>query len=317
MLSKPYSSVIVTGSLAYDEIMDFPGYFADYFHPERLHQINVSFVVSQLERQLGGTACNIAYNISLLTRKNVKILAAVGKDGARLVNFLNNNKVDVSRIKKDRYLYSSCGTVFTDKNDNQIWGYYYGAAVKAKKIKLRKKNIFDLLLVISANHQDVFLNFQKQAINNNIDYLYDPGMMVTNTSEEQLTEGILNCRYLVGNDYEIANILRLTKLTLPDIVKKGIAVITTLGEKGVRYEEQVNKVDKVHKVAAYKVKKVIDPTGAGDAWRGGFVAGILEQKSVEECLKLGNVMASFAIEKYGTVNHRPSRKEIDKRIKMI
>lgn len=313
MLSKPYSSVIVTGSIAYDEIMDFPGYFADYFHPERLHQINVSFVVNQLERQLGGTASNIAYSVSLLSKKNVKILGAVGKDGNRLLQFFKKNKIDSQGVLKNQDLYTACGSVFTDKNDNQIWGYYYGAAIKAKNIKISPLDYSNSLLVISANHQAVFLNFQNQAIKNKIDYLYDPGMMITNTPKDQLIEGIINSCYLVGNDYEIANILRLTKLKLSNILKKDVAVITTLGEKGVKYETK----SKSYKVKGYKVKKVIDPTGAGDAWRGGFVASLLEGKSIVDCLKLGNVLASFAIEKYGTVNHRPSKKEIEKRLKTI
>jgi len=316
MLSKPYSSVIVTGSVAYDEIMDFPGKFVDYFHPERLHQINISFVVNRLERQLGGTASNIAYNTTLLTKKTVTILGAIGKDGNQILRFFNKRRINVDGIIKDKHLYSSCGTVFTDENDNQIWSYYYGAAQKAKTIKLSQRANKNSLLVISANHRDAFLNFQNQAIKEKIDYLYDPGMMITTIPVNKLVEGIMNCRWLIGNDYEIANIFRITKLNQQKLINK-IAIITTLGEKGVKYESKVRKVYKVHKVNAYKVKKVVDPTGAGDAWRGGFVAGLLENKPLIDCLKLGNIMASFAIEKYGTVNHRPTKKEIEKRLKTI
>ncbi|PIV09977.1 hypothetical protein COS31_02920 [Candidatus Roizmanbacteria bacterium CG02_land_8_20_14_3_00_36_15] len=341
MLSKPYSSVIVTGSIGYDEIMDFPGKFVDYFHPERLHQINVSFVVDRLERQLGGIAVNIAYNISFLTTKKITILGAVGKDGGQILNFLKKRSINVSGIIKDNRLYSSCGTVFTDRNDNQIWGYYYGAAIRAKEIKLSLSVNQNSILVIDANHQNAFLNFQKQAIDQKIDYLYDPGMGISVIPKNKLIDGIMNCRWLIGNDYEIANILRITKLKKELLFKKKIAIITTLGEKGVRYEEkyqkskikhkkhilkiknkkkfktEINKGIKIITIPSYQVKKVIDPTGAGDAWRGGFVGGLLENKPLIDCLKLGNVMASFAIEKYGTVNHRPSKKEIEKRLKAI
>lgn len=313
MLSKPYSSAIVTGSIAYDEIMDFPGKFADYFHLERLHQINISFVVNRLERQLGGTASNIAYNATLLTKKTVTILGAIGKDGNQILRFFKKLKINVDGIIKDKHLYSSCGTVFTDENDNQIWSYYYGAGQKAKTIKLSKRANENLLLVISANHRDSFLNFQNQAIGQKIDYFYDPGMMITAISIDQLIKGIKNCRWLIGNDYEIANILRITKLNPKALINNGVTIITTLGEKGVRYESRNRKME----VGGWKAKKVVDPTGAGDAWRGGFVAGLLENKPLIDCLKLGNVIASFAIEKYGTVNHRPSKKEIEKRLRVI
>ncbi|MEK7097051.1 MAG: PfkB family carbohydrate kinase [Patescibacteria group bacterium] len=313
-----YKNVFITGSIAYDTIMNFPNEFQNYFHPEKLHQINVSFVVDKLEKQLGGTGSNIAYNIALITNSKVKLLGSVGKDGKEFINFFKKNKIDAAGVIVDKELYTSAGSVITDTKNNQIWGFYYGAAEKIPYTDFNNMNKETDLLVISANHKNSFLYFQRETIKNKIPYLYDPGMTLTWISDKDLKEGVMNCRYLVGNDYEIAMILKRLKKTVQEIAKYGVNVITTLGEEGVRYEENVgNKNFCSVLVKSFKVKKMIDPTGAGDAWRGGFVAGLLNGNTIKDCLKLGNVMASFAIEKYGTVNHRPTKKEIEKRMKIL
>lgn len=310
-----YKNVYITGSIAYDTIMNFPQEFQNYFHPEKLHQINVSFVVDKLEKQLGGTATNIAYNTSLIfnERQGIKLLGSVGKDGNDFISFFKKNKIDADGVLIDKKLYTSAGSVITDTKNNQIWGFYYGAAEKIPYIDFKTINKDEDLLVISANHKNSFLYFQKEAIKNKIPYLYDPGMTLTWITDDDLKTGVMNCRYLVGNDYEIAMILKRLKITIKQLINKDINIITTLGEKGVRYEEKAKTIE----VPGYQVKKMLDPTGAGDAWRGGFVAGLLMRYPVKECLNIGNVMASFAIEKYGTVNHRPTKKEIEKRMKKI
>ena len=142
-------------------------------------------------------------------------------------------------------------------------------------------------------------------------------MTLTWINDTDLRGGVMNCRYLVGNDYEIAMILKRLDVSINQLIDTGINVIITLGEKGVNYYGVGAKRASPVLVKAFKVIKMIDPTGAGDAWRGGFVAGLLNGNKIKDCLKLGNVMASFAIEKYGTVNHRPTKKEIEKRMGKI
>jgi len=308
-----YSSIIVTGSIAYDVIMDFPGRFIDYFQKEKLHQINVSFVVDKLEKQLGGTATNISYNLSLLSKNKIIIVGAVGKDGSEFVRFFKKRKISTEGIVINKRLYTAAGQVITDIKDNQIWGFYYGASEKSGEIDINAVSENNSFLIISANHPKGFLSFQNQAIKQKIDYLYDPGMVLTWIKKDDLWEGIKHCQYLVGNDYEIGMISNMLNKSINQLIEFGIKVITTLGEKGVRYESKEDS----YKVKGYKVKKVIDPTGAGDAWRGGFVAGICQGKNIEDSLKWGNVLASFAVENYGTVNHKPTIKEINNRIKSL
>lgn len=311
-------TVLISGSIAYDEIMDFPGEFADFFHPEKLHQINVSFVVNKLEKQLGGTATNIAYNLSralsfLNNNAFVKIVSTLGKDGNDFLRFFRKNKINVNNIMKYENLFTATGKVITDKKDNQIWGFYYGANEKVFNLNFKNIDKDKSLTILSATHKDPFLNTQSKFIVNKLPYLYDPGMTLTWISDKDLLKGVMNAKYLIGNDYEIAMILKRIKKTVNQLTDYGIKVITTLGEKGVCFDEKNNTVN----VKGYKIKKMVDPTGAGDAWRGGFVAGLISNLELRDCLKLGNVFASFSIESYGTVNHRPKKSEIGKRLKSL
>ncbi|MDO8497637.1 MAG: PfkB family carbohydrate kinase [bacterium] len=312
-MNHQYNSIIVTGSVAYDEIMDFPSQFVEYLQPDKLHQINVSFVVDRLEKQLGGTATNISYNLSLVTNKKIILLTSIGKDGKEFLRFFKSRKINTEGVLIDKKLYTATGKVITDIKDNQIWGFYYGASVKAKYIDVTKFNTHTSVMIISANHSEAFLHFQKEAISLHIPYLYDPGMGITWIKEKDLIEGILHSRWLVGNDYEISNICKKIKMTVADLVKKNIIVITTLGEKGVLYQEKNNKIE----VPGYKVSKTVDPTGAGDAWRAGFLGSLADGRSIKESLAYANALASFAVEKYGTVNHRPTRKQIEQRVKKV
>ncbi len=314
--NQSYTAILITGSIAYDEIMVFPGRFVDHFHPEKLHQINVSFALNRLERQLGGTGLNIAYNSRIALGKNqtpILLLSAVGKDGQSFIRFCRRHQISTKAIIVDKTRFSATGKVITDQQDNQIWGFYYGASQQSKTINVADYLSKKPLVVISANHPATFLHFQQQAIRLHLDYLYDPGMALTWISNEQLFQGVKHCNYLVGNDYEIAMISRRLKITTAGLSRSGVNIITTLGEKGVCYQSK----DCSLTVAGYPVRQVVDPTGAGDAWRGGFIAGIVMQKPIIDCLKLGNALASFAIEKYGTVNHRPTEKQIVKRMKLL
>lgn len=313
MNKKKYEKIIVTGSIAYDEIMVFPGEFKNYFHKDKLHQINVSFAVDRLEKELGGTGANIAYNANLLMPKKVHLLSSVGRDGNQFYSWMEDVGLHTSGVIKDSDLYTASGKVITDIKDNQIWGYYYGALSKAAEINLGNYAGEKDLLIISATQKDAFLNFQKQAISQKIDYIYDPGMTLTWIAKRELREGILNSCYLIGNDYEISQICLFAGFTKEELIKKNIAIITTKGQEGVDYIDRNNNLS----LQAYKLKKIVDPTGAGDAWRGGFAAGILMNLDLVDCLAQANALSSFAVEKYGTVNHKPTLNLIKDRAEKI
>ncbi len=302
------SRIIVTGSIAYDDIMNFPGYFKDHFHPEKLHQINISFVVDRLDKHLGGTATNIAFNITRFTQTKTSILGAMGKDHIHLTDFYDEFAIDYSGSIIADDLYTSTGKVMTDKADNQIWSYYYGAGARGNEVKFEQYSD-NAFVILSANHADAFLHAQTYCIKHTIPYLYDPGMSLTWIDDENLKNGVGHAAFVVGNDYEIAQMERRLGKSLKAVVSKEAGIITTLGAQGVEYSDN----NESYKINAYPIEKLVDPTGAGDAWRGGFVAALFEKKSIMEALKVGNALASFAVESVGTANHRPEKEEIVKR----
>ncbi|MCX6732968.1 MAG: PfkB family carbohydrate kinase [Candidatus Roizmanbacteria bacterium] len=352
--------IYIAGSVAYDEIMDFPHHFKDYFHPEKLHQINVSFAVSDLAKHLGGITTNIVYALKNTVeyygldsrlrgndkgghgndRTTIYPVAAVGRDGGELLDFFKKNKIDCTYVQKDEKLYTATGKVITDKNDNQIWGFYYGAAKLIPKLETLNTNNENLRLdsrlrgndatpsdfwIISATHERPFATALRFVINNKLPYMFDPGMTLTWIKDALLKKGVMNAQYVIGNDYEIAMIEKRLGTTVKELVEQGVNVITTLGSKGVELVESVKLVElgvtkyKANKlfVPAVKLKKVVDPTGAGDAWRGGFVGALVAGKPLNECLVMGNVMASFAVENVGTVEYTVNVTEIKKRAKSI
>ncbi|MBI4973728.1 hypothetical protein HZC27_03910 [Candidatus Roizmanbacteria bacterium] len=352
---KKYNSIIIAGSMSWDTIMDFPRRFVDFLAPEKLHQINVSFVVDNLEKQMGGTATNIAFAASQIKKilishpefisgsdskqmpkrvrhdTSIYILGGLGKDGKDHLRFFKKNKIDTRGIVVDKNIFSANGSVITDIKDNQIWGFYYGACERGKDVEFTKFVRKDNLMIISANHPRAFLAAQKYAVKNKVDYLYDAGMSLTWITDKDLKQGVMNATYLIGNDYEIAMIIKRIKMTEKELVKKGVNVITTLGEKGVKFEgnpksqilnpKQIlnSKLQKEISlyIPAVKVHKVVDPTGAGDGFRGGFMVALALGYDMIDCLKVGNVVASFAIEKYGTVNYKMSKGEFEKRLRLI
>lgn len=312
-------NIYVSGSVAYDEIMNFPHHFKDYFHPEKLHQINVSFAVSDLAKHLGGITTNITYALrntmdfypsTSSGRVRIFPVASVGRDGDEIVEFFKANNIDISFVQKDKKLYTATGKVITDMNDNQIWGFYYGAsALVPTKLPSDKNDLW----IVSATHEKPFSTVLRHVINNKLPYMFDPGMTLTWIRDDLLKKGVLNATYVVGNDYEIAMIEKRIGMTVKELVEKGVNVITTLGGKGVLLTTKNETI----KVKACRLRRVVDPTGAGDAWRGGFVGALAAGKPIKECLIMGNVMASFTVATVGTVEYTVTKAEIEKRIETL
>lgn len=310
---KKIRTVLVVGSIAYDEIMDFPDNFSNHLHPEKLHSLSVSFVVNKLVKQLGGTATSIAYNFAHLGSAGVAVLGALGRDGDAFIAFYKKHKIITKYIVKDKTLYTSTGKVITDMQNNQIWGFYYGASENIPVIDFTMLDRAKTLLVLAATHSRPFLHLQKAAIKAKLPYMYDPGMVLTWIDDNNLKDGVMNASVLVVNDYEMGLITKRLEITVEDLVKKGIVCITTLGAAGVLYQDREQRIQ----VVGYKSVQELDPTGAGDTFRAGFVSGLIEGKDLVESLKQGNALASFTIESYGTTNHKPSKKQIANRMKTL
>lgn len=298
--------VYVTGSIAFDFIMDFPGKFADHIDPEKIHSINLSFFVDSLKKERGGTAPNIAYSLSLLGVKSA-ILGVAGSDFSDYKKFLENSGVDTSLITTVEDKPTAIAFMITDKLDNQISAFYPGALFHTEKVSLH-----DLpkptLCSISPNEVNLMVKLSKQCQSANIPYIFDPGRQLPRFSNQQLLNGLNGSKLLIGNDYEISLIRkRLNK----DLLKLVPVVITTLAEEGC----EILTKQGLTKIPAAKPKAIVDPTGAGDAFQAGLIAGFINNLDLAVCAQMGAVTACYTVEKYGTTTHYFTKKEFQARYK--
>jgi adenosine kinase len=300
-----FKMIQVTGSLAFDYIMDFPGVFSDHIMANKIHKINLSFNVSSLEKQYGGTAGNIAYNLSLF-KIPVEITGVAGSDFADYKQFLSKSGVETREITIKKNKLSSSAFILTDKSDNQIISFYPGVMADVKTLSIDK---FSQLIVISPNNPELMFNLAKQAKKINLPFLSDPGMVIPSLTNTQLKELIFGAKILIGNDYEIDLIKSRLKLSENELLKQVDILIITLGPKGSIIQTKDQKIN----VAIAKPKQVLDPTGAGDAYRAGFLAGLFKGMKLKSCGQMGATASCYAIEKYGTTKHRFSSKEFSKR----
>jgi adenosine kinase len=291
--------LLISGSLAYDQILDFPGKFADSIMPDKLHMLNVSFLVHKMRKGFGGTAGNIAYTLSLLGVRPA-LIGTVGDDFVPYREFLEKHKIETSNVKTIKGQYCSTAIGFTDSKDNQIWGFHIGADAFSDKISVKKiKNKIDFGLIAPHNPKTM-LNFAREYTSLKIPYLFDPGMQLPYFSGEDLKMAFKGAKIIIGNDYEIAIMQKKTGISdLHTLAKKEKIVITTLGEKGSFVSEAKGSI----KIKPAKPKSVTDPAGAGDAYRAGFLAGYLKGLSIETCARMGSVISVYTVEKYGTTTH--------------
>lgn len=298
--------IIVTGTIAYDYIMDFPGKFSEHILPEEIHKINLSFIVNKFAKRRGGTAGNVSYSLGLLSIPHV-LFTVVGKDFSEYQKEFRRLGIDLSNVKIDKHEYTSTGFAMTDKNDNQIWGYFYGASEAIKDLRLEtvvKKR--DLVLVGPAGAKGS-MSLVNQCVALGVPYMFDPGFILTEVSNQDLAVGVKNAQFIIGNDYEIALIKERIKDWQEFFPQK--TVITTLGEKGALIDDK----GKIYDIEAVRPQKMVDPTGAGDAWRAGFLAGLAKNFDLQTCGQMGSVASAYTIEHYGTQEHVFTKEEFAKR----
>jgi adenosine kinase len=301
--------LLVTGTLAYDYIMDFRGKFADRIMPEKIHQLSLSFLVDKLNKQFGGTAVNIGYTLKLLGVDPL-IVAPAGNDFELYKNKLHSLGITTKYIKE--FSDVACGSYFgiTDASHNQIGAFYAGAIVYAKDLtichpKMDKKTF----VVISPTDSVAMKKYVDECIENNFEYLFDPAFQIGDFSEKDLKKGITHARIFIGNDYEIALVEKKLKLTHKQLIQLVPILVTTLGAKGSLIETKGKKIE----IMCAKVSSAADPTGAGDAYRAGFLAGFARNFDLMTCGQMGAVAAAYTVEKYGTQTHSFTIKEFCKR----
>lgn len=299
---------IVTGSLGYDYIMNFNGCFADRIMPDRLHQISLSFLADKLTKNIGGTAGNLAYTLKLLGAEPY-IISTGGHDFADYDTFLKKFDIDRSGIRIARDEPTSSYHVVTDRDDNQIGAFYTGAMKHNKELSLGE-NDQQKFLIIGPNDPDAMKIYVTEARKLGFRYMYDPAFQTDNMTPEELRFAIEGAEIVIGNDYEIALIEQKLGISHEELLVMGPkAVITTLGAKGSIIESRREAIA----IKPAKAKNVSDPTGAGDAYRGGFIAGYVRGLPLDVCGQMGAVAAVYTVEKYGTVTHQYTKAEFVER----
>ncbi len=290
------SKILVSGSLAYDRIMDFPGYFRDHFLADKLHNINVSFTVETFAENFGGTAGNVAYNLALLGHQS-KIIATAGNDFDRYVRHLQALKIDITSIRTDMRGLTSAAYVITDKADNQIAAFSPDAGNEPYQPLPETEDC--VCAMIGAGCIEDMRVLPEHYRSRNIPYLYDPGQAIPALSDEDLRRGVSGAAVVFGNDYEISMIMQKTGWDQKTLIEKTPIIIITYGEKGSRIVTRQGE----SVVQPTKVNEAIDPTGAGDAYRAGYIVGYLRGQPPEKAAQIGSCAAAYAVEHYGTQTH--------------
>jgi len=302
-------SIIVSGSLAYDRIMNFPGYFSDHIIPEKIHILNVSFTVTSVVEKFGGTAGNIAYALALLGEKPV-ILATIGRDYHRYFEWLAKNNIDCNTIAIIKEELTASAYVTTDRADNQITGFNPGAMKYPSSFNFNRLNPQKSIAIIAPGNLEDMINYSNTCKAREIDYIFDPGQSLPMWDSQSLIQCIEGSKIMISNDYELELIIKKTGLDRDDLLRRTGTIITTLGELGSR----VCTLDCEISIPAVKPKEVVDPTGAGDAYRAGLIKSIIQTGNIEQGAKMGSVCASFAVECYGTQEYHFSPVEFAERL---
>jgi adenosine kinase len=306
-------SILISGSLVYDQIMVFPDKFKNHIMPNNIHILNVAFTVEKVIKSLGGTAGNIAYSMKMMGAEPV-IISSVGSDGEKYLNNLKNQGIKVDYISKDNEKFTASCYITTDLDDNQITAFYNGAlgSVGGVESLMGSSTPKIGLTIIAPTQKDVMVKHLKECSSGGMKIMFDPGQQITALNDEELRFCIEKSHFLIGNDYEIKLIEKRLGQSGADILSKIDVLITTHGENGsvvnIRGEGPII-------VQACQPEKVVDPTGAGDAWRAGFLTGCEKGFDLQICGQMGSVAASFAVEKYGTQEHKFSLEEFAVRYK--
>lgn len=305
------SQVLVTGSVAFDHIMDFPGLFGDHILPEKLHVINISFLVEKVEKQRGGCAANIAYSMTLLGGRP-RILAMAGHDFEGYRQWLVEQGVDVGGIGIVNDEITATAFITTDQGNSQITGFYPGAMARAGSLSVLEdvQGREIELVVVAPDDPGAMVRHCKEARRAGVPLMFDPSFQVTAMEGEELVEAAAGARFLILNDYELHVFLDKTGHDEASVFDLVDTVIVTLGGEGSRI---LDRDGGEIRIEAASVSEVVDPTGAGDAYRGGFATALSRGHDLETCARFGSVAATYAIETYGTSNHRYTRREFAER----
>jgi adenosine kinase len=290
-------NIVITGSIAFDYLMSFPGKFTEHFLPEHLSRVSLSFLVDTMDKRRGGCAPNIAYTLALLG-ETPRLMATAGQDFDDYRRWLEAAGVDTSLVQEVPGKFTASFFCSTDAEGNQIASFYTGAMANAAELSFRTAGDCGLA-IISPNDPAAMLQYAEECRTLAIPYVWDPGQQCARMTGDELRQGAVGATVVVCNDYEFELIRQKSGLDEAAILQHATALIVTRGEKGCSVYEPGRRSD----VDAVHPYRIVDPTGVGDAFRGGLLKGMAHGADYVICARLGSVAAAFALEHLGGQSH--------------
>ncbi len=306
-------SIIVTGSVAYDYLMSFPGRFREHILPDQIHQVSLSFLVDSMRKERGGCAPNIAYSLALLGERPT-IMATVGQDFGEYRAWLEGIGVDTSAVVEVEGDFTSSFFVNTDLDNNQIASFYIGAMARADTLSFHDLDYETIdIAIISPNAPAAMVKYAHECQELAIPYIYDPSQQVIRLGAEELLAGIRRARVLIVNEYEFGMIKNKTSLSDAELMALPEITIITRGENG----SSIYVDDEVLSIPVAPPTSLVEPTGIGDAYRAGIIKGMLREYPWETTGRIAALAATYVLEQLGTQKHRYSLSEFVARYRRV
>ena len=303
-------TVVCSGSIAYDYILTFKGHFKDHILLDKTHILNLSFLVDDLQKRRGGVAGNYAHNLALLGYP-AAVLATAGTDAAEYRDWLVSRGIDCRGLRLLEGELSATGFTTTDLDDNQLTGYYGGAMMRAGMLGLDDAPPAVDAVIIGPNDPGAMKRLVHECREREVRFVFDPAHQLPHLSAEDVTDGTRGAWIVIGNDYELQLIEQRTTRDEQGLLELAEMVVTTLGRHGSRIATRHGTVE----IPSAPPTQERDPTGAGDAFRAGLVAGLLRGLELEAAGRVASLAATYVLEQVGTIEHGYTEAEFSRRYK--
>jgi adenosine kinase len=289
--------IVVTGSIAYDYLMSFPGKFTEHFLPEHMNRVSLSFLVDSMDKRRGGCAPNIAYTLALLGERPL-LMATAGEDFGEYRHWLHAAGVDTAHVKQIEGKFCASFFCSTDVDNNQIASFYTGAMANAAELSFRTAGDVRFT-IISPNDPAAMTQYAEECRTLEIPFIFDPGQQCARMSGEALLDGLRGAAVLILNDYELELLKQKTGLDEEALIAHTGILVVTRGEHGSSLMTASDRID----VDAVTPRAIVDPTGVGDAYRGGLMKGMVAGLDLRTSGRLGSVAAAYVLEHLGGTSH--------------
>ncbi|HVW70647.1 MAG TPA: carbohydrate kinase family protein [Steroidobacteraceae bacterium] len=299
---------LVCGSVAFDTIMVFGDRFRNHILPDKIHMLNVSFLVPQLRREFGGCAGNIAYNLKLLGDEGYA-MATVGRDFGPYAEWMRQHGVPGDYVRLIESEHTAQAFITTDQDNNQITAFHPGAMQHSHRNAVGDARDISIGIV-APDGRDGMIRHAEQFAAARIPFIFDPGQGLPMYDGKDLERFVDQATWVAVNDYEWQMIQQKTGWTERDVVQRVEALIITRGEQGSLIHTRQGVVD----IPCAKAKAIVDPTGCGDAYRAGLIHGLLHGLDWETTGRIASLMGAIKIESLGTQNHSFTPAEFQQRL---